>query len=84
VYTKNARRDLKSLNKEDAIRVASKIKSYSEQKNPLRHAKKLKRPFDDLYRFRIGVYRAIFEIDSRGNVVVITILKVSHRKDIYG
>jgi len=42
-------------------------------------SKKLKG--EDLYRIRIGVYRVIYEIiDDR---LIITVVKVGHRKDIY-
>ena len=83
-YTKNARRDIKKLDRKDGFVIASKIKFYSQQKNPLKYAKKLKPPFDDLYRFRIGEYRAVFEIDARKNILLLTILKIGHRKDMYG
>jgi len=49
----------------------------------MQYAKKLKSPFVDLYRFRIGDYRAIFQVDSEGNVIIFTILEVKNRKDIY-
>ena len=83
IYTKNARRDLKSLNKKDAVQIVRKIELYSRRGNPLKYAKKLKHPFDDLYRFRIGKYRAIFEIDSKGDILFLIILTVGYRKNIY-
>ena len=75
-YTKNARRDIRNLDRKDGVKIASKIEFYSKQKNPLRYAKKLKPPFDDLYRFRIGEYRAVFEIDAKKNILFLTILKM--------
>jgi mRNA interferase RelE/StbE len=83
VYTKKAKKDLKKIDKKDSIKVASKIEFYSRQKNPLKYAKKLKFPLDDLYRFKIGNYRAIFETNSKGKILLLTILKIGHRKDIY-
>ena len=82
-YTKNARRDIKKLDRQDGLVIASKIEFYSQQKNPLKYAKKLKPPFDDLYRFKIGEYRAVFETDSKGSILLLTILKIGHRKNIY-
>ena len=37
-----------------------------------------------LFRFRIGDYRAIFRPDSRGQIVILLILRVGHRSEIYG
>ena len=83
VYTKKAKKDLKKLEERYAIRVASKIEFYSKQKDSLKYAKKLKFPLDDLYRFKIGDYRAVFEVDSKGKIFILIILKIGHRKDIY-
>jgi mRNA-degrading endonuclease RelE of RelBE toxin-antitoxin system len=38
---------------------------------------------ENLYRFRIGDYRAVFEIDSGSKINIILILAIGHRKDIY-
>ena len=83
LYTKNARRDLRKLNHKEAAKIATKIEFYSKQKDPLKHAKKLRPPYDDLYRFRIGDYRAIFEVDNTGTITLLVILKVAHRKEVY-
>ena len=37
--------------------------------------------YDDIYRIRIGKYRMIYEIDGRRIVVII--LKIGHRREIY-
>jgi len=83
VYTKNAWKSLKNLEKKDAIRIALKVEYYSKQSNPVKQAKKLKSPFDDLYRFRVGDYRVIFEVDTKGNLTILTILSIKHRKGAY-
>jgi mRNA interferase RelE/StbE len=83
IYTKKAKKDLKKLDKKDSFNIASKIEFYSKQKNPLKYAKKLKLPLDDLYRFKVGDYRVVFETDSKGKIFLLIILKVGHRKDIY-
>lgn len=36
---------------------------------------------DDLYRLRIGDHRVIYKVEH--NVLLILVLKVGHRKDIY-
>lgn len=83
VYTKNAFSDLESLNKKDAKRILEKIAYFCGQSNPLKHAKKLKYPKFGTYRFRIGDYRAIFDVDSKGQVQILLILTIKHRKDVY-
>jgi len=83
VYSKDARKHLRGLDKKEALKIALKIKFYTEQENPIKQAKKLKPPLGDLYRFRVGDYRAIFEIDSKGNITILTILSIKHRKDLY-
>lgn len=67
------------LQKSVQIRIDEKLKIYSSQENPLRFAEKLKDTKIGDYRFRIGDYRVIFDIDNKK----IIILKVGHRKDIY-
>lgn len=48
--------------------------------NPRPHGyKKLKG--EDAYRIRIGDYRIIYEID--GDVILVTVVSVGHRKDVY-
>jgi mRNA interferase RelE/StbE len=54
-----------------------KLKEYAE--DPLRYARKLIDPRIGTYRFRIGEYRAIFDIDEEN----ILILRIGHRKSIY-
>jgi len=58
-------------------RIGKTLRRYAEE--PLRYAEKLTDPRLGTYRFRIGVYRVIFDIE--GNNIVI--LRVGHRKNIY-
>lgn len=81
--TKEAKANLSLLEKNIQKRIAQKLKFYISAENPLKHAKKLKTPFDDLFRFRIGDYRVIFEIDNKGNLTILTILTIKHRKNVY-
>ena len=83
IYTENADRDLDDLEPKTAQRITRKILYYSEQTNPLSYAKKLSTVAPGRYRFRIGDYRAIFKIDSKGSIQILLILRIKHRKDIY-
>ena len=82
-YTNKAVKALKKIEILQAKKIVKKINSYIKQDNFLTKAKKLKPPFDNLYRFRIGDYRTIFDIDKRGNITILTILDIKHCKDIY-
>ena len=83
VYTKKSVKDLQKLERVQAQKIVKKIKFYTEQEDLFSFAKRLNDPFSDLYRFRIGEYRAIFELDKNNKLTLLTILKVGHRKDIY-
>jgi len=77
VLTQRALRDLKRLNRLAKKEILNKLAEYS--KEPLEYARKLVNPKIGTYRFRIGDYRAIFDIEGKD----IVILRIGHRKDIY-
>ena len=81
--TKQATKDLARLDKAVAQRIVHKLKTYQTNKDPLAQAKALSGIFEGLYRFRIGNYRAIFEIDRQGRINILLILTIKHRKDLY-
>ncbi|MBU1178168.1 type II toxin-antitoxin system RelE/ParE family toxin [Patescibacteria group bacterium] len=64
-------------------RIAEKLRFYIVQSNPLQHAKKLKDSRLGTYRFRIGNYRVVFDIDDQGNITILIILRIKHRKEVY-
>lgn len=82
-YTRRALKDLQALEAKTARRILEKIKTYSEMDNPLSQAKSLSGVLEGLYRYRVGDYRAIFEVSSDGTVIILVILNIKHRKDIY-
>ena len=77
ILTEKAVHDLNNIDKKDQERIAIKLKYYSNE--PLKHARKLISPKIGSYRFRIGDYRIIFDIDDDKIIV----LRIGHRKDIY-
>ena len=77
VYTNRAIRDIERLAPKVKIRIGETLLRYREE--PLSYAVKLKDSRLGTYRFRIGDYRVIFDIE--GNEIVI--LRVGHRRDIY-
>jgi mRNA interferase RelE/StbE len=79
VFTHSAFRQLKKLDIKIQKRIIDKLKFFASQKNPLQFAESLKDYRFGHFRFRIGDYRAIFDVEKEK----IIILKVSHRKEIY-
>jgi mRNA interferase RelE/StbE len=83
VLTDKAERDLGRLEKALARRIVAKLYEYESIENPLLHAKKLRPPFNGLYRFRMGQYRAIFEYSKQRTIHILLVLRVKHRKEAY-
>jgi mRNA interferase RelE/StbE len=82
-YTKHALDDLKKLEKKTALRIVSKIKENSKLSDPLVRAKALSGILSGVYRYRIGDYRALFEVDKKGIVTILSVLRIKHRKEVY-
>lgn len=77
VITHNALKDINNLTQDVKKRIASKIKEYLN--DPIYYSRKLTDPKIGSFRFRIGDYRVIFDIEDE----TIIVLRVGHRKDIY-
>lgn len=82
-YTESALKDLKKIDKKVARRIVDKIKKESEKDNPIVSAKVLQGVLAGFYRYRIGDYRVIFEVDDHRRITILTILRIKHRKDIF-
>jgi mRNA interferase RelE/StbE len=74
-----AERQLKKLPREDTVRILRSISLLAGNPRPV-GCRKLS-GYDDIYRIRIGNYRAIYEID--GKRIIVVILKIGHRKEVY-
>lgn len=74
-----AERQLKRLPRRDLGRVVDAIQALADQPYPP-GCRKLT-GYRDTYRIRVGVYRVLYSVD-RGHIVVV-ILKIGHRKDVY-
>jgi len=70
-------KDLSKINKQDAIKIFSKIENLEEFPR-IANLKKLTK-FMPPYRLRVGNYRVLFDIEDN----VITVYRVRHRKDVY-
>ncbi|PIQ79934.1 hypothetical protein COV81_00255 [Candidatus Peregrinibacteria bacterium CG11_big_fil_rev_8_21_14_0_20_41_10] len=83
IYTSKALKDLKDLEKHIAKRITDKLYFFANQAEPLAHAKKLKHNQYGQFRFRIGSYRALFDVDTNGEITILLILRIKDRKEIY-
>jgi mRNA interferase RelE/StbE len=79
VTTRRAAKDLAALPKAVVRRVDAKILNLAHAPRPA-EAVKLKGA-DALYRLRVGDYRIIYEV--KDDVVVIVIVRVGHRREVY-
>ena len=65
------------------MRITDKIERNSQLSNPLVPARRIAGSEPEMFRYRIGDYRVIFDVDDMQNLTVLTILRVRHRKDAY-
>ena len=78
-FSPSAESQFKRLPKEVQARLNPRIDSLNENPFP-RGAKRLSAE-ESLYRLRIGDYHVIYQV--QGRVLLILILKIGHRKNVY-
>ena len=80
-YTETARKQLKKLDKTIQKRILDYMDEIGQLENPRSRGKALVENMRGLWRYRVGDYRVICEIqESR---IIISVLKIGHRKNIY-
>jgi mRNA interferase RelE/StbE len=78
-FKRSAAKAFRKIPKSDQKRIADKIDSLSENlPDPAITKMKGDNPF---HRIRVGDYRIIYEI--HGDILLIVILKIGHRKEVY-
>jgi len=77
IFTEQSLKDLKKLDKKTAKHILNKIENLKNYPF-INNIKKLKN-FYPPYRYRIGIYRILFDIENKD----IIIFKIAHRKDAY-
>ncbi len=81
-FSKEALKQMKKLDKHVALFITAWIrKNLDGCLDPFRYGKGLRASYSGQWRYRIGEYRLIAEIMEEE--VVILILSVGHRKNIY-
>lgn len=79
VYRKSVKKELHKLPSTDRKIIVKKITGLAKNPHP-NNSTKLKGSVD-LYRFRHGNYRVIYKIEN--SILIITIVRVAHRRDVY-
>jgi mRNA interferase RelE/StbE len=77
VYAQRAIRDIRDLEPVIKLRIGKKLLTYKQ--DPLKYAEKISDPKLGSYRFCIGDYRVVFDLEGKD----IVILRVGHKRDIY-
>lgn len=78
-FTAHALKDLKKLSPEVKKRVMEKLEFFIASNTPLAFIEHLTNNEIGSYRFRIGDYRVIFDLEDD----ILVVLKVGHRREIY-
>jgi len=79
-YLDSVEEDLKKLDKAIVRKILTRIETYLAC-DPKELGKPLKGEFQGYWRYRWGDYRVIYKISERE--ILITILRISNRKDVY-
>ena len=79
-YLDSVEEDLKKLDKAIVRKILARIETYLAC-DPKELGKPLKGEFQGYWRYRWGDYRVIYKISERE--ILITVLRISNRKDVY-
>ena len=81
-FTQRALKDLKKLDRHTAALIIGWVRKNLENcENPRLHGKALTTNRSGQWRYRVGDYRLLAEIED--DKIVILILNVGHRREIY-
>lgn len=78
-FKSSVKKDLRSIQKHDVLRILKAIEGLAEEPLPSNVKPLTGR---DAWRLRIGQYRAVYTIHEEE--ILIEIIKVGHRKNVYG
>lgn len=82
IVSKKALKELKKLDKTEALLITTWIRKNLEGcSDPRKFGKGLSVNLEGCWRYRVGSYRIIAEINQRE--VIVLVLSVGHRKNIY-
>ncbi|TAH33734.1 type II toxin-antitoxin system RelE/ParE family toxin [Candidatus Saccharibacteria bacterium] len=79
VFAGSSKKDIAKLDQVTRQRIARKLQYFLEQDDPLSYARQLVHSAIGSYRFRVGHYRIVFDIDDD----TIQVVSVKHRGEVY-
>ena len=79
--TRTAVKDLKRIDRKQTERILEFLKKLSESENPRQRGKALKGYLGEFWRYRVGDYRVICNIEDEKERILV--LRVGHRKNVY-
>lgn len=79
VFAGSSKKDLDKLEQTTRKRIAKKLQFFIDQEDPLVYSRQLVHSSIGSYRFRVGHYRIVFDLDNN----VLQVVSIKHRKDVY-
>ena len=80
-FTKNADKAMRKLDKSVAARVLDELEEIAELEDPRSRGKALTGNLAGIWRYRVGDYRILCDIDN--GKLVILVVEVAHRREVY-
>lgn len=81
-YAWSVRKELKKIDPATRRRIRSYLEDgVAQLENPRQRGKRLKGQLSDLWRYRIGDYRVVCQL--RDETLVVLVLRVGHRREVY-
>jgi mRNA interferase RelE/StbE len=80
-FSKTADKALRKLDRAVAAKILNELEEVSKLNNPRSRGKGLKHNLSGLWRYRVGDYRIICNIEDE--VLVVLVVDVSHRRNAY-
>lgn len=81
VITDKAQKQIDKLEKSIQERIYITLEKLSFLTNPKLVCRKMEGVYKGFYRYRVGVYRIILDIQD--DKLLIKVIKVAHRKEVY-
>ncbi len=78
---KDVQRSMRKLDRQVAKRIVAKLREISEMDDPRSTGKALSGNLSGLWRYRVGDYRIICDIEDE--VLVVLVIDVAHRREVY-
>lgn len=81
-YSKQAVKQLKKMNQYTKTMILNWIsKNFVDTQNPFQHVKALKGNLENQWRYRVGDYRILCDIQDEK--LIILVLTIGHRREVY-